>query len=241
MAPTKWSTPEQEAWLGPWYEKYCAKQSDRAKNWANFFTDLLGEWLDVFPEPRPATVPPIGLLTRDKLVIMDHAEAERKKGHHHCKILRSTKTEWQAKAEATNIFNAVLKSFTECEKPTCSIQEVEAYSKLYYQRCVKFMVDNRLKEEAEVLQAENKALTNGMRVAIAKKEAANLYEGETNEVKVLRTGVASPATVKRHSRSAGKFLQCPEEDKVKVQGTCSEYDQGFGLKDKSKRFCKNRD
>ena len=58
---------------------------------------------------------------------------------------------------------------------------------------------------------------------------------------LLQTGVASPATVKRHSQSAGKFLQCPEEDKVKVQGTRSEYDQGFGLKDKSKRFYKNRD
>ncbi|KAG2363179.1 hypothetical protein BDR07DRAFT_1484011 [Suillus spraguei] len=32
-----------------------------------------------------------------------------------------------------------------------------------------------------------------------------------------------------------------KEDKVKVQGTRSEYDQGFGLKDKSKRFCENRD
>ncbi|KAG2356162.1 hypothetical protein BDR07DRAFT_1464188 [Suillus spraguei] len=32
-----------------------------------------------------------------------------------------------------------------------------------------------------------------------------------------------------------------KEDKVKVQGTRSEYDQGFGLKDKSKRFYKNRD
>ncbi|KAG2355690.1 hypothetical protein BDR07DRAFT_1425333, partial [Suillus spraguei] len=51
---------------------------------------------------------------------------------------------------------------------------------------------------------------------------------------LLRTGVASPATVKRHGRSAGKFLQCPKKDKVKVQGTRSEYDQGFNLKDKSK-------
>ncbi|KAG2359796.1 hypothetical protein BDR07DRAFT_1487789 [Suillus spraguei] len=38
-----------------------------------------------------------------------------------------------------------------------------------------------------------------------------------------------------------EVLQCPKEDKVKVQGTRSEYNQGFGLKDKSKRFYKNRD
>ncbi|KAG2351282.1 hypothetical protein BDR07DRAFT_1500199 [Suillus spraguei] len=33
-----------------------------------------------------------------------------------------------------------------------------------------------------------------------------------------------------------EFLQRPEEDKVKVQGTRSKYDQGFSLKDKSKRY-----
>ncbi|KAG2356657.1 hypothetical protein BDR07DRAFT_1491636 [Suillus spraguei] len=38
-----------------------------------------------------------------------------------------------------------------------------------------------------------------------------------------------------------EVLQCPEENKVKVQGTRSGYDQGFGLKDKSKRFYENRD
>ncbi|KAG2356776.1 hypothetical protein BDR07DRAFT_1491466 [Suillus spraguei] len=32
-----------------------------------------------------------------------------------------------------------------------------------------------------------------------------------------------------------------DKDKVKVQGTRSEYDQGFDLKDKSKRFYENRD
>ncbi|KAG2352858.1 hypothetical protein BDR07DRAFT_1491900 [Suillus spraguei] len=38
-----------------------------------------------------------------------------------------------------------------------------------------------------------------------------------------------------------EILQCPEENKVKVQGMRSEYYQGFGLKDKSKRFYENRD
>ncbi|KAG2361729.1 hypothetical protein BDR07DRAFT_1485504 [Suillus spraguei] len=33
-----------------------------------------------------------------------------------------------------------------------------------------------------------------------------------------------------------EVLQCPKEDKVKVQGTRSEYDQGFSLEDRSKRF-----
>ncbi|KAG1858007.1 hypothetical protein DFJ58DRAFT_840482 [Suillus subalutaceus] len=185
MAPWKWTSPEQEEWLSPWYEKYRAKQSDKAKNWANFFTDLLGEWLELFPEPRPATLPLIGPLTRDEIIIMDQAEADRKKKLENCfkNSLGATKTGRQAKAKAANVFHAVLKSVTEGEKPTRSLQEVEAYSKLYYQRCVKSIVDNKLKAAAELLQAENKALTNGMHVAIVKKETANLYEVETNEVK----------------------------------------------------------
>ncbi|KAG2341291.1 hypothetical protein BDR05DRAFT_949875 [Suillus weaverae] len=209
MAPRKWSTPEQEAWLRPWYEKYRTKQSDQAKNWANFFTDLLGEWLDVFPEPRPATVPPIGQLTRDKLVIMDQAEAKQKKKleNHFKNSLRSTKTGRQAKAEAANVFNAALKSVTECEKLTHSLQEVEAYSKLYYQRRVKVMVDNRLKAEAEALQAKNKVLTNGMRVAIAKKEAVNLYEGETNEVKAEVWKYIEDAKMHRDNEKEGMWSE----------------------------------
>ncbi|KAG1803229.1 uncharacterized protein BJ212DRAFT_1487094 [Suillus subaureus] len=93
------------------------------------------------------------------------------------------KTGQQVKAEAVNIFNAVLTSVTKCEKLMCSLQEVEAYSKLYYQRHVKSMVDNELKAEAEVLQTKNEALTNGMHVAIVNKETGNLYEAETDKVK----------------------------------------------------------
>ncbi|KAG2353544.1 hypothetical protein BDR07DRAFT_1496099 [Suillus spraguei] len=44
-----------------------------------------------------------------------------------------------------------------------------------------------------------------------------------------------------HETVCWEVLQCPEEDKVKVQGMRSEYDQGFSLKDKSKRFYENRD
>ncbi|KAG1734229.1 uncharacterized protein EDB91DRAFT_1084137 [Suillus paluster] len=73
MAPWKWTSSEQEEWLSPWYEKYHEKQSDKAKNWANFFTDLVGEWLEVFPEPRPTTLPLIGPLTRDEIIVMDQA------------------------------------------------------------------------------------------------------------------------------------------------------------------------
>lgn len=127
--------------------------------------------------------------------------------NHFKNSLGSTKTGRQAKAEAANVFNAVLKSVTECEKPTRSLQEVEAYSKLYYQRRVKVMVDNRLKAEAEALQAENKALTNGMRVAIAKKEAANLYEGETNEVKAEVRKYIEDAKMHRDNEKEGMWSE----------------------------------
>ncbi|KAG1875867.1 hypothetical protein C8R48DRAFT_768721 [Suillus tomentosus] len=145
----------------------------------------------------------------DELVIMDQAEAERKKKleNRFKNSLGSTKTGRQAKAEAANVFNVVLKSVTECEKPTCSLQEVEAYSKLYYQRRVKVMVDNRLKAEAEVLQAKNKALTNGMCVAIAKKVAANLYEGETNEVKAEVRKYIEDAKMHRDNEKEGMWSE----------------------------------
>ncbi|KAG1827958.1 hypothetical protein EV424DRAFT_1345110 [Suillus variegatus] len=209
MAPRKWTSPEQEEWLSPWYEKYRTKQSDKAKNWANFFTDLLGEWLEVFPEPRPVALPLIGPLTRDEIIIMDQAEADRKKKleNRFKNCLGTTKTGRQAKAEAANVFHAVLKSVTEGEKPTRSLQEVEAYSKLYYQRRVKSIVDNKLKAEAEVLQAENKALTNGMRVAIVKRETANLYEVETNEVKAEVRKYIEEAKMRRDNEKDGVWSE----------------------------------
>ncbi|KAG2354819.1 hypothetical protein BDR07DRAFT_1381971 [Suillus spraguei] len=115
MVPWKWTSPKQEEWLSPWYEKYHMKQSDKAKNWANFFTDLLGEWLEQFLEPRPATLPLIGPLTMDEIIIMDQAEADRKKKLENCfkNSIGATKTGRQAKAEAVNVFHAVLKAVAE--------------------------------------------------------------------------------------------------------------------------------
>ncbi|KAG1889703.1 uncharacterized protein F5891DRAFT_1198474 [Suillus fuscotomentosus] len=89
----------------------------------------------------------------------------------------------QAKAEAADIFKAVLRSIAECEKPTRSLQEAEAYSKLYYQTHIKATVDEVLKAEAELLQVKNKTLTNGKCVAIAKQHTASLYSVETDEIK----------------------------------------------------------
>ncbi|KAG1759998.1 hypothetical protein EDD22DRAFT_955376 [Suillus occidentalis] len=209
MAPQKWTSPKQEEWLSPWYEKYHAKQSDKAKNWANFFTDLLGEWLEQFLEPRPATLPVIGPLTMDEITIMDQAEADRKKKleNHFKNSIGATKTGRQAKTEAANVFHAVLKSVTECKKPSCTLQEVEAYSKLYYQKCVKSIVDNKLKAAVEELQAENKALTNGRRVALVKKETANLYKVETSEVKAEVRRYIEDAKTRRDEEKDRMWLE----------------------------------
>ncbi|KAG2152985.1 uncharacterized protein EDB93DRAFT_1102753 [Suillus bovinus] len=98
--------------------------------------------------------------------------------------LGTTKAGQQAKADATDVFKAVLWSVAESEKPTCSLQEAEAYSKLYYHMCIKATADEVLKAEAELLQAENKTLTNGKYIAIVKQHTASLYSGETDEVKV---------------------------------------------------------
>ncbi|KAG1844380.1 hypothetical protein F4604DRAFT_1937589 [Suillus subluteus] len=121
----------------------------------------------------------------DEITIMDQAEADRKKKLENCfkNSIRATKTGRQAKTEAANVFHAVLKSVTECEKPSRTLQEVEAYSKLYYQKRIKSIIDNKLKAAAEELRAEDKVLTNGKRVAIVKEETRNLYKVETSEIK----------------------------------------------------------
>lgn len=80
-------------------------------------------------------MPPIGPLTRDELVIMDQAEAERKKVRRHRKM------------------------------------------------------------------------SNGMRVAIAKKEAANLYEGETNEVKAEVWKYIEDAKMHRDNEKEGMWSE----------------------------------
>ncbi|KAG1751488.1 uncharacterized protein EDB91DRAFT_1078263 [Suillus paluster] len=185
MAPPKWSTPEQEEWLGPWYDKYRAKQADKVKNWSNFFTELCENWFISYPEPRPAGLPPVGPLSQDEVTVMKKAESDQKEKlkNHFKNSLGVTKTGQQAKAEAADVFKAVLRSVAKCEKPTRSLQEAEAYSKLYYQTRVKAMVDEALKVEAELLQVENKTLTNGKCVAIAKQHTASLYSAETDEIK----------------------------------------------------------
>ncbi|KAG1852276.1 hypothetical protein DFJ58DRAFT_728605 [Suillus subalutaceus] len=97
--------------------------------------------------------------------------------------LGTTKAGRQAKANATDVFKAVLWSVAESEKPMCSLQEAVAYSKLYYHTRIKATADEVLKAEAELLQAENKTPMNGKHIAIVKQHTASLYSGETDEVK----------------------------------------------------------
>ncbi|KAG2121122.1 hypothetical protein DEU56DRAFT_918359 [Suillus clintonianus] len=185
MAPRKWTSPEQDEWLAPWYDKYRAKQTEKNKNWPNFFADLNETWFIAYPEQRPASLPPVGPLTQDEMLVMHKACDERKEKlrNRFKNSLGTTKAGRQAKADATDVFKVVLRSVAESEKPTRSLQEVEAYSKLYYHTRIKATADEVLKAEAELLQAENKTLTNGKRIAIVKQHTASLYSGETDEVK----------------------------------------------------------
>ncbi|KAG2038915.1 hypothetical protein BDR03DRAFT_1009384 [Suillus americanus] len=334
MAPPKWSTPEQGEWLGPWCDKYHAKQAEKIKKLVKLFAELCENWFISYPEPRPAGLPPLGPLTQDEVTIMKKAESDQKEAleikNRFKNSLGTTKTGRQAKAEAADVFKAVLRSVVECEKPThwrlsagmrrilwewraygafhgktvhdmwdanrhgcgstwkhlddrqcralkrgkarkarawecvtycgnvahlwhllqeswrlsarkrlddrrhralkrrkahkaragtchlvwesrraygtfCgkaahhiqshldimrleslqhSLQEAEAYSKLYYQTRIKAMVDEALRAEAELLQVENKTLTNGKRVAIMMKQhTASLYSVETDKIK----------------------------------------------------------
>ncbi|KAG1738465.1 hypothetical protein EDB19DRAFT_1909213 [Suillus lakei] len=179
MAPRKWTSPEQDEWLAPWYDKYRAKQTEKNKNWPNFFADLNKTWFIAYPEQRLASLPPVGPLTQDEMLVMHKACDENRFKN----SLGTTKAGQQAKADATDVFKVILRSVAESEKPTRSLQEAEAYSKLYYHTRIKATADEVLKAEAELLQAENKTLTNGKRIAIVKQHTASLYSGETDEVK----------------------------------------------------------
>ena len=78
MAPPKWTTAEQEAWLQPWYEKYLERQSDKSKNYKNFFADLNEQWFDAFPEPRPCDITAFGPLTKEETEKAEKAVDKRK-------------------------------------------------------------------------------------------------------------------------------------------------------------------
>jgi hypothetical protein len=149
----------------------------------------------VFPEPRPSGVTAFGPVTIEELKEMKSAEDVRKvvcpkpcdiwdSAHTFCQKLHNCfknnfgamKAGRKAKAHTTNIIDAVVRKITECEKPTCRLQEREAYSKLYYSDRIKSTVQ-------EKLAVVSKKLTNGERVALVKRETAAMYANETPEVK----------------------------------------------------------
>lgn len=89
-----------------------------------------------------------------------------------------SKTGRKAKADTTNMIDAVVQSITEREKPTRMLQEQEAYSKIFYTTCVQQTV----KESLKAVQ-EYKTLTSRKRVALVKKETAALYAKESPDIK----------------------------------------------------------
>ncbi|KAG2122217.1 hypothetical protein DEU56DRAFT_76751 [Suillus clintonianus] len=199
MAPPKWTSVEQEAWLQPWYEKFKVKQSEKHKNYKNFFADLNEQWFEEFPEPRPSHITQVGPLTLIEEAEMGVAcdarkavsigplgneqttqliHATKKLSTRFKNSLGSSKTGRKAKADTTNVIDAVIRSITECEKPTRMLQEQEAYSKLFYTT----RVQPTVKESLKAVQ-EHRTLTNGERVALVKKETAALYAQESPDIK----------------------------------------------------------
>lgn len=110
----------------------------------------------------------------------------------------------QAKANANDIFDAVVRKITECEKPTRMLQEQEAYSKLYYTD----RVQKSIRETLKVAQA-TQPLTNGQRVALVKKETAALYAGEPEEIKAK---VKEYIHAQKEERSKEKAEPWSDED-----------------------------
>ncbi|KAG1836051.1 hypothetical protein DFJ58DRAFT_735264 [Suillus subalutaceus] len=141
------------------------------------FADLNEHWFDAFPEPRPNDCTTVGPLTKEE---MDSAVDARKDKLYICfkNNCGGSKAGRQAKAKATDAFDAVVRRITECEKPTRTLQEHEAYSKLYYADHIQKLVQETLKKAEE-----EQPLTNGQRIALLKKETAALYADESEDVK----------------------------------------------------------
>ncbi|KAG2096120.1 uncharacterized protein F5147DRAFT_778484 [Suillus discolor] len=144
MAPCKWTSPEQEEWLKPWYDTYKERLMQKSKNHQNFFADLYERWFESWEEPRPEGLPTVSPLNENKDKVMDKAK-EARKDFYAWKLYNrfrncfgSTKAGRQARSDATDVFNSVLKSVMQSDsKSTRNLQETEAYSKLYYTSHVK--------------------------------------------------------------------------------------------------------
>ncbi|KAG1737599.1 hypothetical protein EDD22DRAFT_852173 [Suillus occidentalis] len=183
MAPCKWTTSKQEVWLELWYQKFAEKQSDKSRNHKNFFADLYEKWFEEFPEPRPDHASDLGPITLEEhnnaINIRKAISLVEIKLHTRFKNnFSGLKVGRQAKANANDVFDAVVCKITECKKPMQMLQEKEAYSKLYYAD----RVQKSIQETLKVAQA-TQSPTNGQRVALVKKETAALYAGESEEVK----------------------------------------------------------
>ncbi|KAG1879030.1 hypothetical protein F4604DRAFT_1679493 [Suillus subluteus] len=104
MAPPKWTSDEQEEWLKPYYEAYLVKQSEKCRNYRNFFMDLYENWFEAFPELRPTGVTALGPTMLEELNEMKSVEDARKvKLHNRFKNnFGAMKAGRKAKAHATN-------------------------------------------------------------------------------------------------------------------------------------------
>ncbi|KAG2144654.1 uncharacterized protein EDB93DRAFT_1251522 [Suillus bovinus] len=221
MAPPKWTTAEQEAWLQPWYEKYLGKQSEKCRNYSNFFADLNEHWFDAFPEPRPNNCTTVGPLTKEE---MDSAVDARKdklyiRFKNNC---GGSKAGRQAKAKATDAFNAVVRRITECEKPTRTLQEHEAYSKLYYADRIQKSVQETLKKAEE-----EQPLTNGQHIALLKKETAALYADESEDVKSQVKEYIAAQKNQRMDRPETWSIEDQERNLTKLAAIVNQFIRGL--------------
>ncbi|KAG2737532.1 hypothetical protein P692DRAFT_20761528, partial [Suillus brevipes Sb2] len=93
--------------------------------------------------------------------------------------LGGSRTSRKVRTDTSRVIDAVVRSISECEKPTRMLQEQEAYSKLFYTTRVQPTVKVSLEKAAQ----EHRSLTNGERVALVKKETAMLYAQESPDIK----------------------------------------------------------
>ncbi|KAG6370449.1 hypothetical protein JVT61DRAFT_12069 [Boletus reticuloceps] len=178
MAPRKWTTNEQEEFLQPWYKKYKELGYMKRREYTKFYTDLFEAWFKRFPESAVLfgedASRPLSEKQKEKLnAATEECKEKLKNRFKNC--LGSTKAGCQSKASANVVFKTVLASMAEGEKHGCSLQETEAYSKLFYGERLKESIAQKLGVASSDLGKQD--------IQRIKEETCALYAGESEEVK----------------------------------------------------------
>ncbi|KAN0088021.1 hypothetical protein V8E55_006642 [Tylopilus felleus] len=169
MAPATWTTDEQCTFLKEWLVLYLTYTEN--KDYYHFWPSFFSAWFMRWPE-RSAAFPDI----QDPLTA--EQEAELGKSIESRKTQLQTWFRWRAnhsrqgriQKKSTSVFEQVVEG-----KKGCIRSEAELYNDLYYDECIKPLVDTDKKA--------GRFKTSGQVLSTTHAHAKHLLEGESKSVK----------------------------------------------------------